>query len=221
MDEALPIVLLWLAFGATHLGLASVRVEPVLVARLGRPVFLGFYSLVALALFVPLVAFYFDHRHAGPWLWVIPVGPALRGLLYAFMTFGVVLVVASLARPGPAALVPGSAEPRGVHRITRHPMMMGLALLFAAHLVPNASATDVAFFGGFVLFALAGAWHQDARKRARGPASFRRFHAATSFLPFGRRGSLRGVREIPPAVMAAGVLAALGMRWLHGSLWPH
>ncbi|MDX1648653.1 MAG: NnrU family protein, partial [Myxococcota bacterium] len=88
MRETVWIVLLWIGFTATHLGLASRRVEPALERRLGRAAFLGLYSLVAFALFVPLVWIYFDHRHAGPWLWFVPVGPGLRIVLYAVMTFG-------------------------------------------------------------------------------------------------------------------------------------
>jgi uncharacterized membrane protein len=219
MSPTLSIALLWLAFTATHLGLASVRVEPKLRARLGDVGFLVLYSAVALALFVPLVTIYFGNRHAGPWLWVVPVGPVLRALLYLGMTLGVILAVGSLLRPSPASLVPNApSEVRGVYRVTRHPLVLGLALVWALHLVPNASTADVAFFGGFVLFSLAGARHQDARKLAAGDPKFREFHAATSFLPFGRGAS--GLAELPPLVVALGVVAALGIRWLHGSLWP-
>jgi uncharacterized membrane protein len=131
----------------------------------------------------------------------------------------VILAVGSLLRPSPASLVPNApAEARGVYRITRHPLVLGLALIWALHLVPNASTADVAFFGGFVLFSLAGAWHQDARKLHAGDAKFRDFHAATSFLPFGR--GVAGLADLPPLVVALGVLAALAIRWLHGSIWP-
>jgi uncharacterized membrane protein len=219
MSPTLTILLLWLAFTATHLGLASVRVEPKLRARLGDAGFVILYSVVALALFVPLVAIYFGNRHAGPWLWVVPVGPVLRVLLYLGMTLGLILAVGSLLRPSPASLVPNApSEVRGVYRITRHPLVLGLALIWALHLIPNASTADVAFFGGFVAFSLAGAWHQDARKRHAGDAKFRDFYAATSFLPFGR--GVSGLADLPPLVVALGVLAALGIRWLHGSLWP-
>jgi uncharacterized membrane protein len=219
MSPTVSIVLLWIAFTATHLGLASVRVEPRIRARLGGAGFVILYSVVALALFVPLVTIYFGNRHAGPWLWVVPVGPVLRVLLYLGMTLGVILAVGSLLRPSPASLVPNApAEARGVYRITRHPLVLGLALIWALHLVPNASTADVAFFGGFVLFSLAGAWHQDARKLHAGDAKFRDFHAATSFLPFGR--GVAGLADLPPLVVALGVLAALAIRWLHGSIWP-
>jgi uncharacterized membrane protein len=213
------IVLLWIAFTATHLGLASVRVEPRLRARLGNAGFVGLYSVVALAIFVPLVAIYFGNRHAGPWLWTVPVGPVLRALLYLGMTFGMVLAVGSLLRPSPASLVPNApAEVRGVYRVTRHPLVLGLALIWALHLIPNASTADVAFFGGFLAFSLLGAWHQDARKLHAGDAKFRAFHAATSFLPFGR--GVSGLADLSPLVVALGVAAALFVRWLHGSIWP-
>jgi uncharacterized membrane protein len=219
VNPTISILLLWAAFTATHLGLASVRVEPKLRARLGSAGFVGLYSVVALALFVPLVTIYFGNRHAGPWLWRVPVGPVLRVLLYLGMTLGVILAVGSLLRPSPASLVPNApAEVRGVYRITRHPLVLGLALIWALHLIPNASTADVAFFGGFLAFSLAGAWHQDARKLHAGDAKFREFHAATSFLPFGR--GVSGLADLPPLVVALGVLAAFGIRWLHGSIWP-
>jgi uncharacterized membrane protein len=220
MSPSLSILLLWIAFTATHLGLASVRVEPRLRARLGDTAFIGLYSAVALALFVPLMSIYFGNRHAGPWLWTVEVGPVLRVLLYLGMTLGMILAVGSLLRPSPASIVPGgSSEVRGVYRITRHPLVLGLAIVWALHLIPNASTADVAFFGGFVLFSLAGAWHQDARKLHEGREGFRDFHAATSFLPFGR--GVRGLAALPPLVIALGVLAALGARWLHPQpLWP-
>jgi uncharacterized membrane protein len=219
LSPTTSIVLLWIGFTATHLGLASVRVEPKLRAKLGDAAFLGLYSVIALALFVPLVSIYFSNRHAGPWLWVVPVGPWLRVLLYLGMTLGIVLTVGSLLRPSPASIVPGgTAEVRGVYRVTRHPLVLGLAIVWVLHLIPNASTADVAFFGGFLAFSLLGARHQDARKLLAGDEKFRAFHAATSFLPFGR--GLGGLADLSPLVIALGVLAALGIRWLHGSIWP-
>ena len=215
MSIATEIALLWAAFTASHLGLASVRVEPRLRAKLGDAAFLGLYSLVALAIFVPLMRLYFTNRHAGEWLWAIPVGAPLRAVLYALMTVGLVLTIGAFVKPSPASVAPGKAEVAGIYRVTRHPMVLGLGLIWALHLIPNASSADVAFFGGFVAFSLAGAWHQDARKLQAPPAGFAAFHAATAFLPFTRAGALRGLREISPLVWALGLAAALAARWLH------
>jgi len=212
---ATEILLLWAAFTATHLGLASVRVEPRLRAKLGDGAFLGLYSLVALAIFIPLIWLYLANRHAGPWLWTIELGPALRALLYVLMTVGLVLTVGALRKPSPASVAPGNAEVSGIYRVTRHPLVLGLALVWALHVIPNASSADLAFFGGFVAFSLAGAWHQDARKLRAPPPGFAQFHAATSFLPFTRAGALRGLREIPLLVWAIGIAVALFARWLH------
>lgn len=221
MSITTQIALLWVAFTATHLGLASSRVEPRLRAKLGGPAFLGLYSLVALAIFLPLAQVYFSNRHAGEWLWAISVGPLLRAALYALMTVGLVLTVGSLVKPSPAAIAPGSGEVAGVYRVTRHPMVFGLALIWALHLIPNASSADVAFFGGFVAFSLAGAWHQDARKLHAPPPGFAAFHAATAFLPLTRAGALRGLREIPLLVWALGLVASLAARWFHPQgIWP-
>ena len=220
MSIASEIALLWAAFAATHLGLASVRVEPRLRAKLGDAAFLGLYSVVALAIFIPLATVYLRNRHAGEWLWAIEVGPPLRAALYVLMTVALVLSVGALVKPSPAAVAPGKADVAGVYRITRHPLVLGLALLFGLHLVPNASSADVAFFGGFVLFSVAGALHQDARKLHAPPPGFAAFHAATRFVPFTSAGALRGLREIPPLVWAAGIAVAALARWLHPrGLW--
>jgi uncharacterized membrane protein len=220
MSTATEIALLWAAFTASHLGLASVRVEPRLRAKLGDVAFLGLYSVVALAIFVPLVRLYFANRHAGGWLWLIDVTPPLRAVLYVVMTLATVLVVGSLLKPSPASVAPGKAEVAGVYRVTRHPMVLGLALLFALHLIPNAGATDVAFFGGFVAFAVLGAWHQDARKLHAPPPGFREFHAGTRFLPFTSAAAFRGLGEIPPLVWALGLaLSAFARYWHPTGVW--
>ncbi len=215
MAPELEIALLWVAFAVTHMSLSSLPVRRRLVATLGEGPFQGLYSVVALAIFVPLVWIFFAHKHAGRWLWVIPRGPALRWPMYLGMGIAFVLMVASFVRPSPAGVVPGKARVEGVYRLTRHPLFMALAIFGALHMLPNGSAADVAFFGGLAAFALVGAWHQDRRKLALDVPGFRRFHAGTPFLPFTGREALRGLGELSPAVVAAGILTAALVRWFH------
>lgn len=221
MSATAWIVCLWLVFTATHLGLASVRVEPGLRKRLGASGFLALYSLVSFATFVPLCWIYFGNRHAGTWLWHVPVGPGLRIALYAGMTLATALIVYGALRPSPASIITGSpTEIRGAYRITRSPVVLGFGLLMGLHLIPNGSSADVAFFGGFLVFALAGAWHQDVRKLHYETRGFAAFHAATGFLPFAR-GGVRGLAELGILVWVATAVVFFVARWLHPlPIWP-
>jgi uncharacterized membrane protein len=95
---------------------------------------------------------------------------------------------------------------------------MAFVVFAAVHLLPNGWAGDVAFFGGFGAFALAGAAHQDRRKLATGPVGYDAFVKATPFVPFTGRETLRGLRELAPVAVIAGLGAAFLVRWFH-SAW--
>ncbi|HKC49584.1 MAG TPA: NnrU family protein [Myxococcota bacterium] len=219
MDPVLGILLLWLAFSATHVGLSSTAVRPRLVAALGSVPFLALYSAIALVIFVPLIRFYFVTKHAGPALWVLPRGPALKWTVYAGMGVAFVLLASSFLQPSPAGMAPASLTPHGVQRITRHPLVMAFVVFALFHLLPNGWAGDVAFFGGFAAFALAAAAHQDHRKIQTGvPAGYERFVANTPFFPFTGRETLKGLRELSPIAVIVGLAAATAIRFFH-STW--
>lgn len=218
MTDAVVIAALWAAFAASHMILSSVRLRPRLVALGGEAVFQGAFSLVALATFVPLLWFYFSHKHAGPLLWAVPLGETLRWVLYLGNGVAFVLVAAALITPSPAVMGVRSAQPRGVHHLTRHGLFMGLALWGALHLVVNGYASDVAFFAGFPVFAVIGCWHQDLRKLTTQP-DYASFHAQTPFLPFTGRSTLRGLRELSPIALAVGVALTIALRWYHQPLF--
>ena len=78
------------------------------------------------------------------------------------------------------------------------------------------SLVAFAFFGGFPLFAVVGAAHQDRRKLATDPR-FRRFYDETPFLPFTGRSAVQGVRELVPTAAGLGILLAAIVRYFHGS----
>jgi uncharacterized membrane protein len=215
MSATLAIVALWLGFAGSHMLLSSRTLRPRLVAGLGERAFLGVYSLVSFAFFIPLVSVYFANKHAGPLLWSIPIGTPLRWALYAGMAVAYVLIVAGLVRPSPASIVPGDPTPRGAQWLTRHPLLMGLGLFGLLHLVPNGNAADVAFFGGFPIFAIVGCLHQDQRKLAAGTPGFAAFHRQTPFLPFTGSSTGRGIRELGPMVIVGGLGVTLLLRYFH------
>jgi len=221
--DALWIATLWILFAATHMGLSSQGLRPRLVARLGDRGFQGLYSLVALATFVPLVWSYYAHKHAGPHLWKLVGLPGVQWIGYALVGAAFVLVVAGLVQPSPASIRPGKSLVRGVARITRHPLFMGFGLWGVAHLLlAIVNASELAFFGGFAIFAVVGCDHQDQRKLATLGESYRAYVAATPFLPFSSKGSVRGLVEMPmPIAVAGGIALAWALRqyahaWLAG-----
>ena len=217
-DTAIVVVLL-LLFASSHMLLSSRIIRARLVARLGDQGFRAAYSTVALAFFAPLVYYYLTHRHAGALLWSAPDSVAVEFLLVFVNVIGFVLLVAGVMTPSPASLTGAPRdEPGGAQRITRHPVFMGMGIWALAHVISNGHASDVAFFGGIVVFVLVGSWHQDQRKLAEGDKRFERFHATTAFLPFTGREALRGLMELPPLAVVIGVVVAMIARYLHPSI---
>ncbi len=221
MDDAWvapTIAGLWALFLVTHVGLSSERMRPHLIARLGTRGFLGVYSVVALAIFVPLVRIYATHKHAGDFLWYGSAYSWMRPPVYLVMALAMTLVIGSFLNPSPASLAPGTGKIRGVLRITRHPLFMGVAIFGLLHLcVARVHSADLVFFAGMPVVGLLGCWHQDLRNLASNNPEFRSFHAETSFLPFGR-GGLRGLLD-RPIVLAAGLVATLLVRIFHPVLF--
>jgi uncharacterized membrane protein len=220
MSTALVLAGLWVAFAASHMALSSQHWRPKWVAALGERAFLGLYSALALAIFVPLVGIYFRNKHAGPYLGTLAGMPGMRWFMYLGMGAAFALLVAGLARPSPAAVAPGSTEVRGIYHVTRHPVLMSFGLYGLLHLcVAAVNASELAFFAGFPVFVLIGTRHQDQRKLATGGADFRRFYDATAWLPFSRpAGVLAALRE-QPIPIAVGVALTVVVRWLHPALF--
>lgn len=185
MRESLILLLLWVLFAGSHIVLSSSRVRPKLVERLGLRPFWGLYSFIAFATLIPLVGYYFHHKHAGPQLWTVfgyylvsrDLNTLLMALAFVFLVGGLV------ARPPSGMMTSGIPEPYGLTRITRHPVFAAFFLFGLAHCLMNGTVGDLIFFGGFAVFAWLGAWHQDRRKVVEVPG-YAEFKAATSFLPF-------------------------------------
>jgi uncharacterized membrane protein len=213
------IVVLWIAFAVTHMGLSSPSLRPALLERLGERGFQGVYSLVALALFVPLVWIYAGNKHAGPELWSLGGLPGVQAIVSLGMLLALVLAVAGMLTPSPVSMLSDKTEVKGVFRITRHPLFMGMGIFGLMHLLgAQVHAGELFFFGGFVVFPLVGCRHQDQRKLLTGGEDFRRFHEQTPFLPFTKSGALRGLKEMPLAIVL-GIVATLVLRYFHPVLF--
>lgn len=222
MDTTTAIAVWGIAFGASHLGLSSLRVRPRLVAVLGEAGYLGLYSVVSLGTFVPMVQAWLGGIHGGGLLWNLRGVPAVHipMLLLSWLAF--TLALAALVQPSPASLGPrATTRSRGLTRVTRHPLFIHVGIWALTHVVLNGFVNDVLFFGGVFVVGLLGCIHQDARKRITAP-DLAEFFAETSLLPFAAILAGRNrlvLQELPwTAIAVAGVLSAALWRF-HGALF--
>ena len=216
MDSALLATgLASAAFVVSHLGLSAAPPRDRLVARLGETGFQILYGLVAILTLGTLIAAY---SHASHHLYLWPPGPGVRHLPLLVVPLALILIAGGVLIPNPSATGMAGALDRpepacGVLRITRHPVMWGVGLWAAVHLLANGDLASLLFFGGFLVTALGGAAHLDRRLAATAGERWRRFVAVTSFVPFAAllagRQRWAWAEWIRPAAWGLGLFALL------------
>jgi uncharacterized membrane protein len=207
-----------LVFVGSHLVIPDTPLRGWLLARLGPRGYRAAYSLVALASLVWLVRAYSGAPYVG--LWGNPVWA--RWLAIAVMPASLALVVGSFGSGNPTSVAyrEGAFDPRrgGIFAITRHPMMWGLALWAAVHVVAVGDVASLILFGSLGALALIGPLAIDARKRRNDPRLWAQLAATTSNLPFGAllaaRARLEPRRLLVPAL--GGIILWAVLLALHG-----
>jgi uncharacterized membrane protein len=173
--------LLWIAL---HLGVAGTQLRGVLAARLGENGFRGGFSVASVIAVALLVLAY--NRSPDDILWFAP--EALRWLLAIVMLVAFILFACSVLTRSPTAVggeAELAAEPRGILRITRHPMLCSFAIWAAVHMIGTGDAASLLFFGAFLVTAIAGMPSIDAKLASRTGPAFQRLASRTSIIPFG------------------------------------
>ena len=85
-------------------------------------------------------------------------------------------------------------------------------------MILNPYASDWMFFGGFLVYVLLSAWHQDRRFLATHPDTFPAFYSITSYVPFVAilQGRQRlGVKEYRWWSVAMVIVLFLAFRFVH------
>lgn len=221
MNPMTRLLIATAAFLVAHY-VSSTPLRARLVKLLGGNGYLVLYSAAAVATLIAMAWTYYRAPFLG--LWHIP---ALRYAPLVAMPFSLVLIAAGLATRNPTLVgqerwLQGGEPARGILRVTRHPLMWGIALWAAAHVLARGDVASAVFFGSFLLLALTGTVLIDRRKRAALGGAWERFAAVTSNLPFaaiaGGRNRFRGseIGWVAPAI-AFGAYAVL--LWLHPMLF--
>lgn len=210
------------AFAALHLLVSGTRARDALVARLGEKAYRGMFSLATAALLGWLI-----------WAYVQVRAPALtplidwRWLAAALVLAAFVFMVLGLLTPGPTlvgaeSLLARGVEARGIHRITRHPFLWGLALWGAVHAAWNPDDANLLFFGTFAAVAAVGTFSIDAKRARLFGDDWRRYAAQTSNIPFAAIAQGRNrlaVGELGWVKLAAAIAAYAAFAVLHARLF--
>jgi uncharacterized membrane protein len=218
MGDLVVAAVIWVGL---HLVVSGTRVRDGLVRRLGERAFYWAFSLASVAAIGFLV-----HSWRGAdttLLWVAPGW--LRWVLVVVMLVAFFFFVASVSAPNPTMVGQPSAmaePPRGMVRVTRHPMLWSFALWAVVHMIGNGDTAAQVFFGAFLVTALAGMPSIDAKLARRDPGSWRALSAATSVVPFAAivEGRNRFVaQEIAWWVPVVATIAWAALLYLHAGLF--
>ena len=209
------------AFLLTHF-VTSTPLRPKLAATLGEWPYRGVYSLVAFVTLAWMIWAYAGAPRETLWT-------GFRELPRLVMPLAFVLIACGYFRNptmvGADKLLKSEDPARGIIRITRHPLMWGIMLWAASHLLARGERAATVFFGGFLVLAALGTILIDRRKSA--DPDFQRFKAVTSNVPFVAiaQGRNRIVwREIgckrPAIGIAAFALVFVLHPWISGGAPP-
>ena len=206
----LSLILAGLFFIAVHIGIAGTTLRDRVVTLLGPRGYMIAFSIASIAGIWWLIVAYTGAEYVPTW--GQPEGWKLVADVLMLPAF--LLVVIGLATPNPTAVAGEklvARPPAGIVRVTRHPVLVGVALWATLHLVANGDGASLLFFGALLVVALAGPPSIDAkRRRTLGPAAWNPFARRTSIVPFGAIAAGRNalnVREIGWWRIALGVLA--------------
>ena len=177
------LVLATAVFVATHF-VPSTPLRSGLVAAMGEKAYLGLYSLVALATLGWMIWAFNKAPYERVW-----VGDEFKVWALVLMPFALISVIAGGMTRNPGAVRQESAlatmgDPRGILRVTRHPIQWGIALWALLHLISRGDAASLVFFGGLALLSILGTLLIDARKNRTLGTSWQRFASVTSNFPF-------------------------------------
>jgi uncharacterized membrane protein len=139
MGLAVMIVGLVLFFGV-HTLTTQRELRARLIASLGEGPYKIGYALVSLAGLALIVRGFADYRATG-WIDIWHPPKVLKHIAVALMLPAVILVVAAYIRGR-------------IYTVTKHPMLSGVKLWAAAHLVANGDLGGIILFGSFLGWAV-------------------------------------------------------------------
>jgi len=220
MDEWAEFATAFGVFLLSHVIPARPGIRARLKTLLGEGGFLAAYCFISVVVLGWLIASagrapYVPLWNFAPWqMWVPNLLMPLACLLVAFGT----------AAPNPLsfggrAIERFDADRPGIAGVSRHPLLLGLLLWAAGHIVPNGDLAHAILFGTFAAFSVAGMLMIDARRqRAMGRGTWDKQAARTSLWPGAALADGRwrpSLRRLDPVRLGIAVLLWATLLSLH------
>jgi len=205
-------------FFAIHVGISGTAMRDRIALRLGDRGFQIIYSILSFLLLIWMIGGY---RNAPSLvLWDITV---LKMLPVVVGPIATIFLVAAYSSPnatgvGGEGVLKGENPDRGIFRVTRHPLLVGIALWASAHMMANGDVASLMLFGALLATCLLGPASIDAKLRRRAPEDFERLAAVTSIIPFAAiaQGRTRfSLSEIGLLRIVAGLGLYAGLYYFH------
>jgi len=179
------LILAALFFIALHVGVSGTSARGRAIEKLGENVYRALFSLLSLLGIVWLAHAYRAAGYIETWgqlAWFKPIAAFL--MLVAFL-----LVVLGMATPNPMAvggekLLMADEPARGIHRVTRHPFLWGVAVWAFVHLIVNGDVASLVLFGSLLVLVFVGMISIDAKRKKACGQHWDSYAAATSIIPF-------------------------------------
>ena len=235
MKLAAPTVPTFYFAGVTTGGSAARRVFPRWMEIIGRPevalqgvdfplhddpahyrAFVDFLRTEPLAL-GSLVWMEMSYR-AAPYVVLFRAPPCTRWVQNVLMPIALLFFVCSVSTKNPTVAGQEKAvaiEPRGIVRITRHPMLWSFALWGLAHIVANGDVASLVLFAGITALAILGMVHIDSRRRVALGDAWTSFAEKTSVVPFVRGNVGKAIAEIGAIRIIVALVVFGGLLHLH------
>jgi len=173
------LILAAIFFLGLHFGVAGTSLRTQLIEKLGAKAYhAGFGTLSLLG----LIWLFFAYRGApyvetwGQLMGLKHVAALLMLLAFQFAIIGL------LSRN---AIQPEGGEPAvGIQRITRHPVLVGVALWAVTHLLVNGDLAALILFGSLLGLVIGGGRSVAAKRQDKLGGHWQAYAAVTSVIPF-------------------------------------
>lgn len=208
MDDWSEFLAAITVFFAAHMIPTRPAIKKGITRMIGARAFTLLYSALSIGLLVWLIIA--ARRVPGDWLWYdsLPHHIVTQGA----MLLACILVAYAVVSPSPLSFgtptAPFKPAQPGLAGVTRHPILLSLALWAFGHIVSNGQLALVIMFGMLGAFALIGMVIIDRRnRRLWGEEAWGKAAAATSLIPLSALISGRWKPQSWPrlAPLAAGI----------------